>query len=156
MSKNLFMDEYQNNRKITIENHSRSKISESKMKVIKLLGRCVLSALKYADNSKTNLSFNNNTIVIDKNEVITGTLNGGLNGNGNWYDYFKALSVFVNILEKSYGISAWVINLESDSIDDVFYVTFGFKFNGNLSDNLRVNYLIEEFYNIIEREETIF
>lgn len=125
MSNNLFMDKHHDNCKITIENHSQSKISESKMKVIKSLGRCISSAVKSANDSKTNLSFNN-TIVINKNNVLTGTLNGGLNNHGNWYDYFKTLSIFINTLKKSYGISAWAIELKSDSIDDVFYVTLGF------------------------------
>ena len=141
---------------IVIDNYYRGPISDSEMKVIKLLGKCVLRALKSINNSNVKLLMDDNTIIIDKYKTNIIVFRGGLNGNGKWRDYFVTLANFVNILEKEYGISAWLISLKNDCEDDVFNATFGFKFDNNLSNNKDIDNLIKEFWDIIRNEEIYF
>ena len=48
---------------------------------------------------------------------------GGRNGHGVWEDYFRDLSKFVEEYRKIRDI--WLIELQNDVLDDVFYATFG-------------------------------
>lgn len=52
---------------------------------------------------------------------------GGLNGNGNWSDYFKDLTVFLVNLNQKFG-DAWTVSLYNDCLDDVFYIDIGLPF----------------------------
>ena len=49
---------------------------------------------------------------------------GGRNGNGVWEDYFRDLSKFVEEYRRNIR-DIWLIKLENDVMDDVFYATFG-------------------------------
>ena len=49
---------------------------------------------------------------------------GGRNGNGVWEDYFRDLSKFVEEYRRNIR-DIWLIKLENDVLDDVFYATFG-------------------------------
>ena len=65
---------------------------------------------------------------IEKDEYGTDTftLCGGLNGGGpftKWKGYFQELSKFVTEVSKKYHI--WLIKLDNDCLDDVFYAEFG-------------------------------
>ena len=65
---------------------------------------------------------------IEKDEYGTDTfvLYGGLNGGGpydKWTGYFEQLTKFVEEVSKSYHI--WLIKLDNDCLDDVFYAEFG-------------------------------
>lgn len=65
---------------------------------------------------------------IDEYGTKTVTLVGGLNGNGEWTDYFNGLSkAFENL--KNNGYDAWLLNIDNDVIDDVFYATVGIERN---------------------------
>lgn len=65
---------------------------------------------------------------IDEYGTKTVKLVGGLNGNGQWIDYFNGLSnVFENLKNNRYD--AWLLNIDNDVIDDVFYVTIGVERN---------------------------
>lgn len=49
---------------------------------------------------------------------------GGRNGNGEWEDYFRDLGRFVEEYRRNIR-DIWLIELENDVLDDVFYATFG-------------------------------
>ena len=49
---------------------------------------------------------------------------GGRNGNGVCEDYFRDLSKFVEEYRRNIR-DIWLIKLENDVLDDVFYATFG-------------------------------
>lgn len=51
---------------------------------------------------------------------------GGLNGPGMWSSYFETLSGMMAELEQIFE-DAWVIALDVDCSDDVFYLTLGIK-----------------------------
>jgi hypothetical protein len=61
---------------------------------------------------------------IDEFGTKTVKLRGGLNGNGEWTDYFDGLSRTFKCL-KNNGYDTWLININNDVIDDVFYATIG-------------------------------
>ena len=69
----------------------------------------------------------NNEMSIDKYGTIVGKISGGLNGCGKWSDYFLVLSSLIKILEEKYNVKAWLIKMENDCIDDIFYGEFGFE-----------------------------
>ena len=48
---------------------------------------------------------------------------GGLNGLGKWTNYFHVIADFTDEISKSYHV--WLIKLENDCLDDVFYADFG-------------------------------
>ena len=50
-------------------------------------------------------------------------MHGGLNGPGKWTDYFHVIADFTDEISKSYHV--WLIKLENDCLDDVFYADFG-------------------------------
>ena len=62
------------------------------------------------------------------------TVGGGLNGRGIWSNYFKALSDFMIRMEAEFE-DAWVIEVNPDCPDDVFYVTIGIRTFTNQLDN---------------------
>lgn len=47
---------------------------------------------------------------------------GGLNGPGEWVNYLSDIKKLIEKLN-----SAWIIDLKNDCIDDVFYLTIGFR-----------------------------
>lgn len=57
------------------------------------------------------------------NEAILGFA-GGLNGRGNWTDYFKDILALFQELNKRFG-HAWCIKLDNDCCDDVWYLIIG-------------------------------
>ena len=52
-------------------------------------------------------------------------LSGGLNGNGEWKDYFIDLSSIFRVFEE-HKINATVIKIENDILDDIFYLDIAF------------------------------
>ena len=63
---------------------------------------------------------------IDKYGTKTLTLRGGLNGCGKWEDYFNDLSNIFTKLDE-FGYKVWVIKLDNDCLDDIFYCTVGIE-----------------------------
>ena len=51
---------------------------------------------------------------------------GGLNGNGNWEDYLNELTNLFAKLRRN-GFEGYVIKVDNDCLDDVFYLTIGIK-----------------------------
>lgn len=61
---------------------------------------------------------------VDEYGTKTVTLCGGLNGFGEWKDYFTDLSKLFEELGKN-GFDVWVIKLDNDCLDDIFYCKSG-------------------------------
>jgi hypothetical protein len=64
--------------------------------------------------------------IVDEYGTFIVKLTGGLNGNGNWINYLKGLTRTFDGLSVN-GFDAWMIKMENDSLDDVFYCTIGVK-----------------------------
>ena len=62
---------------------------------------------------------------VDSSGTNIFSISGGCNGNGNWKDYFLELSMLVALLGERYNV--WLIKLDNDTLDDVFYASFGFE-----------------------------
>jgi hypothetical protein len=58
----------------------------------------------------------------DKSEGDTVCVSGGLNGRGIWSNYFETLAKFMYQVELRFP-DAYVVKLENDCLDDVFYLT---------------------------------
>jgi hypothetical protein len=61
---------------------------------------------------------------VDEYGTKTITLCGGLNGIGEWKDYFTDLTTIFEELDKN-GFNVWVIRLDNDCLDDIFYCRTG-------------------------------
>ena len=86
------------------------------------------SVLNTHDYSDTNLSFNE--IERIGKTFVEFSLYGGLNGHGDWSDYFQDLSDFVNdcILDIPNATDVYLVDAENDCVDDVFYAHFRINF----------------------------
>lgn len=76
------------------------------------------------DKSKIGVLTGKDFTEVDKYGTKVLCLTGGLNGCGEWEDYFSDLSKVVTRLKKE-GYHTWTINLENDCLDDVFYLKLG-------------------------------
>lgn len=74
----------------------------------------------YTEESKITLLENE----IDEYGTKTITLCGGLNGSGEWKNYFVDLAKIFEELDKN-GFNVWVIKLDNDCPDDIFYCRIG-------------------------------
>lgn len=63
---------------------------------------------------------------VDEYGTNTIEICGGLNGSGNWADYFTDLSNMFSKIKRN-GFDVWTIKLENDCLDDIFYLTIGIK-----------------------------
>ena len=61
---------------------------------------------------------------VDEYGTKTVTLCGGLNGAGEWKNYFVDLGKIFEELDKN-GFNVWVIKLDNDCLDDIFYCRIG-------------------------------
>lgn len=77
--------------------------------------------LQYKD--ATALSFNDFSEIHD--DYVVAEFYGGLNGCGKWTNYIRAISELITILSSNYH--CWLVNLENDCLDDVFYLKLGLK-----------------------------
>ena len=73
----------------------------------------------YKDSSRLHSS----EISISKFNTVNVKIFGGMNGWGNTEDYLADLLHLVINLERK-GIYAYMINMQIDALDDVFYVVF--------------------------------
>lgn len=62
------------------------------------------------------------------NENGVGVLHicGGLNGRGNWSDYLDQIKAIIN------HFRGWIIKLENDVLDDIWYLQIGFKLHDEI------------------------
>ena len=86
------------------------------------------SVLNTHDYSDTNLSFD--AIERTGKTFVEFSLYGGLNGHGDWSDYFQDLSDFVNdcISDIPDATDVYLVDAENDCVDDVFYAHFRMNF----------------------------
>ena len=61
-------------------------------------------------------------VMEDKSEGDTVCVSGGLNGRGIWSNYFETLAKLMYQIELRFP-DAYVVKLENDTLDDVFYLT---------------------------------
>ena len=61
-------------------------------------------------------------VMEDKSDGDEVCISGGLNGRGIWSNYFETLSKLMFQVELRYP-DAYVVKLENDCLDDVFYLT---------------------------------
>lgn len=73
---------------------------------------------------------------INKNTgVVLLHICGGLNGKGNWSGYLDQIKTIVS------HFNGWVIKLENDVLDDVWYLQIGYKINEKLWNQNSVKFL---------------
>ena len=86
------------------------------------------TVLSKRDYSDTNLSFMD--VERSGDTFIEFTLCGGLNGHGDWEDYFDDLSDFIDDCKQNIQDlkDVYMIDAENDCVDDVFYVKFRINF----------------------------
>lgn len=60
----------------------------------------------------------------DEYGTLVALIHGGLNGDGKWSHYLGDLSNLLRSLIEHFS-EAWVINIDVDVLDDVFYVYVG-------------------------------
>ena len=53
-------------------------------------------------------------------------ITGGLNGNGDWENYFNDLKILVSSLKKQFK-KVYLVKIVNDCLDDVFYAEIGVK-----------------------------
>ena len=75
--------------------------------------------------SKSNIRIER--IGTDKYKTPIIVFHGGLNGIGNWKDYFDSMSFIVEAFEKLFGLEIWTIDLKVDTLDDIFTWTVGYQ-----------------------------
>lgn len=61
---------------------------------------------------------------------------GGVNGRGNWRNYFNIIATFLDTLNTYYGIHGWLIKLENDCLDDCWTAEIGVKFKKHSIDSV--------------------
>ena len=66
------------------------------------------------------------TCFMDKYDKTVIGFYGGLNGNGKWSNYFRDLQRLTDHLE-SQGIHVWLIQIDNDCLDDIFYIYLGVR-----------------------------
>lgn len=65
---------------------------------------------------------------VDEYGTIVIALVGGLNGHGEWDNYFEDLANIVKKIKEN-GYDTWTIDLVNDCLDDVFTIKLGIKKN---------------------------
>jgi len=70
-------------------------------------------------------------VFIDEYGTLVTCLSGGLNSprGGNWGHYLNDLARIIYDLHREYRIDAWVIKMENDVLDDLFYVDLGLMYD---------------------------
>lgn len=60
------------------------------------------------------------------NGMVVLHICGGLNGRGNWINYLDQIKTIIT------HFNGWVIKLENDVLDDVWYLQIGYRLNEKL------------------------
>ena len=80
------------------------------------------------------------------------TIYGGLNGHGEWDNYFEDILSLYNDLSVKYHV--WLIDLENDCLDDLFVLKFGIRNKDKDNDDKTeleegIKYFTEEYFRSI-------
>lgn len=73
------------------------------------------------------------TVIENESDYNTVYIAGGMNGRGVWSNYFETLSKFMFQVELRFP-DAYVLKLENDTLDDVFYLTIRIPKDNNEND----------------------
>ncbi len=65
-------------------------------------------------------------VYINEDDVVIVEIKGGLNGCGEWEKYFADLSAITTALKCFYK-NVWLVALNVDVIDDIWYASFGIR-----------------------------
>ena len=60
----------------------------------------------------------------DREDTVTVEVSGGSNQTGKWEDYLLALTLFIRLIRPGYA-DVWLIYLENDPANELFYAYFG-------------------------------
>lgn len=82
-----------------------------------MYSKIIEECIKDASSKYSNLQL----VDIDHNQI---SISGGLNGNGNWRDYFSDLVDLIDNLNENFSY-VWVNRFFVDPIDDVFNLVIG-------------------------------
>lgn len=63
---------------------------------------------------------------VDDGEYFLVKVSGGLNGPGNWLVYLEDIKVLFYLF-KTNGYKPYLVKLDNDCLDDVFYLDFGVR-----------------------------
>ncbi len=91
----------------------------------------VLNKINYVVNKNYNENRSKLKVLdyfIDKSNTCVCVISGGLNGPGEWANYFEDLAKLIKDFEDN-GINAWYIEGYNDCPDDVFVFNFGVNNN---------------------------
>ena len=91
---------------------------EDKEKVLQEIVNEIKPIVKSLYNDKSKITVLESDV--DEYGTKTITLCGGLNGIGEWKNYFIDLSKIFEELDIN-GFNVWVIRLDNDCLDDIFY-----------------------------------
>ena len=83
--------------------------------------------IRKVNNDKVKLDENYTKIVESKTGHVIVEIAGGLNGGGDWEDYFEVLANLCKVAKEKYGKKIWVIELNNDCLDDIFYIKIGIR-----------------------------
>lgn len=71
----------------------------------------------------SNIYFND--IVEEHDDYVVAEFYGGLNGHGDWVKYTRDIAALFYTIQSDY--KCWLVSLENDCLDDVFYLKIGIK-----------------------------
>lgn len=94
---------------------------KEKLELLDKLSKDVKKVVDSLYNEKSRIRVTDTEI--DEYGTKTIRLSGGMNGFGEWNDYFKDLSRIVKRVNSKHDM--WLIKMENDCIDDLFYGVFG-------------------------------
>lgn len=97
-------------------------IAEEAANEEKLYSENLQSVIEEAINNTETMKIGKFVVIEEKSEGDTVCISGGLNGRGIWSNYFETLSKLMFQIELRYP-DAYVVKLENDTLDDVFYLT---------------------------------
>lgn len=108
----------------------KNKEDQEKLELLKKLSKDVGKVVDtlYNDRSKIRMT----ETEIDEYGTKTIHLAGGLNGCGEWGSYLKDLSRIVKRVNMKHHM--WLIKLDNDCLDDLFYGVFGIDVKTEESD----------------------
>ena len=97
-------------------------IAEEAANEEKLYSENLQAVIEKIVNHNDTMKIGKFVVMEDESEGDEVCISGGLNGRGEWSNYFETLAKFMYQVELRYP-DAYVVKLENDCLDDVFYLT---------------------------------
>lgn len=73
------------------------------------------------DSLKLEMVSVQNAMINKDNGIAILHISGGFNGRGNWANYLDQIKTIIN------HFNGWIIKLENDVLDDVWYLQIGYR-----------------------------